>query len=702
MATITSNIKIIENLTGTFTKITSRIEKTVNAFENMGRASKLAANTQELDKTRNKMEQITNNINKMSNQQKQFSNEIENSSRATENLLGKFKNIAQTIGGLFIGKKIADFVKSSLDSMATQNNAELQLGVTLGNMGAASDAFDKLTQKAASIQTKGIFGDEAMISAAAELATYMTDVSAIEKMMDTLSNYAIGMSNGQAVDPQQMINYATNLGKVTIGSYEAMTKKGFEFTESQKAILEGTATQAQLIEVLGNRYMDLSQDMQKAETIAQVIESSWGNLYETMSNTPTGKITQFKNALGDIQEQIGARLSQSVVTLFDTINKNMPFIQNVLLGISDILSPMIQTLSVISGVILDIGNRVYEFFESTFPNFSSMAGVILGITAAVLGLGVAFSLLTSPISLVVLAVSGIVLAINYVIKKINDMTGATVSATGFIAGTFMQLYSIIYNIIARIWDAFASLVEFFANVWTHPVESVKSLFSNFSAFIFDLAADITTCWDKVATNIANAMTKAINFVISGWNKVIDLIGADLAGKIGLGKANLMNQTTSITGTFRNLANQARQSAINSQPENYFSVSRMKSIDNAYQKGYDFGASLENKISDAAQKFVSNGLVTGLDNSNLASNTADTAKNTGDLNNQLATTAEDLKYLRDIAEKEAINKITTAEIKIDMTNNNAINSSLDIDGVINNLTEKLTEQLDTQVLGVYNY
>ena len=128
----------------------------------------------------------------------------------------------------------------------------------------------------------------------------------------------------------------------------------------------------------------------------------------------------------------------------------------------------------------------------------------------------------------------------------------------------------------------------------------------------------------------------------------------------------------------------------------------KSIDNAYEKGYDFGASLENKISDAAQKFANNSLVTGLDNSNLASNTADTAKNTSDLNNQLAITAEELKYLRDIAEKEAINKITTAEIKIDMTNNNAINSSLDIDGVINNLTERLTEQLDTQVLAVYNY
>lgn len=702
MATITSSIKIIENLTGTFNKITEKIGKTVNAFENMGRASKYAANTQELDRTKNKMEQITDNINKMSNQQKQFSNEIQNSSRATENLLSNFKNIAQTIGGLFIGKKIADYVKSSLDAMATQSNAELQLKVTLSNMGVVDSAFDQIAKKASSIQSKGIFGDEAMISAAAELATYMTDISAIEKMMDTLSNYAIGMSNGQAVDPQQMINYATNLGKVTIGSYEAMTKKGFAFSESQKAIIEGTATQAQLIEVLGNKYMNLSQDMQKAETIAQVINASWGNLYETMSNTPTGKITQFINALGDIREQVGARLSQSVMNLFDMINKNMPFIKNVLLGISDILSPMIQTLSVISGVILDIGNRIYEFFANTFPNFSSMAGVILAVTAAVLGLGIAFSVLTSPISLVVLAITGVVLAINYVIKKINDMTGKAISATGVISGAFMQLYAIVYNVIARIWDAVAALVEFFANVWTHPIESIKILFSNFSAFIFDLAADITTCWDKVATNIANAMTKAINFVISGWNKVIDLIGADLAGKIGLGKANLMNQTTSITGTFRNLANQARQSAINSQPENYFSVSRMKSIDNAYQKGYDFGVSLENKISDTAQKFVSNGLVTGLDSSNLASNTADTAKNTGDLNNQLATTAEDLKYLRDIAEKEAINKITTAEIKIDMTNNNAINSSLDIDGVINDLTQKLTEQLDTQVLGVYNY
>ena len=76
-------------------------------------------------------------------------------------------------------------------------------------------------------------------------------------------------------------------------------------------------------------------------------------------------------------------------------------------------------------------------------------------------------------------------------------------------------------------------------------------------------------------------------------------------------------------------------------------------------------------------------------------------NTGGIKNKLDVTEEDLRYLRDIAERETINRFTTAEIKVDFTSNNNINSKLDIDGIIDDLGQKLEERLEMVAEGVYD-
>ena len=52
----------------------------------------------------------------------------------------------------------------------------------------------------------------------------------------------------------------------------------------------------------------------------------------------------------------------------------------------------------------------------------------------------------------------------------------------------------------------------------------------------------------------------------------------------------------------------------------------------------------------------------------------------------------LAYLRDIAEREAINRFTTAEIKVEQHNENHISKDTDLDGIMdawaNNFAEKL--------------
>ena len=84
----------------------------------------------------------------------------------------------------------------------------------------------------------------------------------------------------------------------------------------------------------------------------------------------------------------------------------------------------------------------------------------------------------------------------------------------------------------------------------------------------------------------------------------------------------------------------------------------------------------------------------------AANTGKTAANTAKTANSVSATQEDLSYLRDIAEQEAINQITSPIINIDMTNNNTVNSSLDLDGISSMLRSKVEEEMYASAEGVY--
>ena len=92
---------------------------------------------------------------------------------------------------------------------------------------------------------------------------------------------------------------------------------------------------------------------------------------------------------------------------------------------------------------------------------------------------------------------------------------------------------------------------------------------------------------------------------------------------------------------------------------------------------------------------------GTDTEGIANNTGSAAGSAGDIASTLDTASEDLKYLRDIAERDAVNRFTTAEVKIDMTGmTNKIDGSTDLDGVIRELTEGFTEALQTAAEGVH--
>lgn len=126
-----------------------------------------------------------------------------------------------------------------------------------------------------------------------------------------------------------------------------------------------------------------------------------------------------------------------------------------------------------------------------------------------------------------------------------------------------------------------------------------------------------------------------------------------------------------------------------------------SYSDAYNKGYDFGQGVENKISDffGGIKDLGNSGDTGALGSygaasDMAANVANIAGDTSSISDSLDVSEEDLKYLRDIAEQEAINRFTTAEIKVDMSGmSNTVHNTNDLDGIVDGLTTRVLQAME---------
>lgn len=696
-------------------------------------------------------------------EQGRFNHEIDQGVSAAGNLQSMISSAVGAFAGLAGIKKVKEWIEECTEAFDTQRNAELQLMTVLSNnieaevtadtseavteindihnqvddmtvtvsanTQALTTAFDTITAKASEIQLKGIYGDEAMIAGAAEFSTYFSDTAAIEMMMDTLADYAMGMSGGGEVDSKAMVDYATGLGKIMSGSYDAMTKKGFEFTEAQKAVIEGTATQEQLIAAIGEEYLHASQDVQAAAAINAVIAESWDGLYESMSNTPGGKIIQMTNAWGDMKEVIGMQLYPYAILFVDVITSNWGTIQTVLDGITLGLQVMMGVLSWLLEGALNFGQAVIDNWSwvspiiygivaalavyGTYltitkglelaaaaaqgaltlakmlavPVYAALAGATMAETAAQMGLNSA--MYACPIVWIIILVIALIAALIVLCNWIAEVTGAADSGIGIIVGSltvaaafignlFVTLINMIIDLFVIFWNFIAAFVNFFGNVFTDPVGAIVRLFFDLVDCILGLLQTLAGAIDTIfGSNLAES--------VQGWR---DSLGSWVDETFGQGEEIM----TKVSGEDWHIerfnygdawnAGVAVGDGISSAIDNFsltdlFSAEQVPSVDD-YASGF----------GDA---MAANGM---------AGDVGDIAGNTGSIKDSLDCTEEDLKYLRDIAEQEAVNRFTLAEVKIEQTNHNNINNGMDLDGVVSGLTDAVNEAVDSITEGVH--
>lgn len=771
---ISTSVGVRDNMSAAFMNMTNAINVCLGSFTYLQQATETgidASRLQGVESAINDMNvaaaQFSESITDAEEEQRHLNDQMQQGTRHAGELGSMLSKAARAFVGIMSVNKVAGFMSESMELFDIQTNAERQLHTVLANMldddyvadymaevqvtadtseavaqinaigtdtddvvitvGARTDAlqaeFDAITAKASEIQSRGIYGDEAMIAGAAELATYFTDPEAIETMMDTLANYAMGMSGGGALDTTAMTDYATGLGKVMTGSYDAMTKKGFEFTDAQKAIIEGTATEEQVVAALGAEYLGLSDDMQAAAAITQVIDESWAGLYESMSNTPRGQIIQMTNTWGDMKEVIGGQLYPYVLLFVNAITGNWPVIEAVVNGFVQGLQIILMMLGYLVDGAFSVASVIVENWSAIEPLVIG-AAIALGIFAAALAVGKGIQIAHAvAMGIHALAISAWS-AVTFIATVQQQGLNAALAACPItrLIGWIIMLIAIIYAVAQAVANA-TGVAESGFGVIMGCLNVVLHLFINLGKLALNILSGIALAVAACAGNMGIAFNNAICNIQSWFYGLLSTALTVVAGICeALNKLPFIDFDYSVvTAKADEYAAKAGEAAGNKQ--DYVSVSEqfqrgLSTFDTfesgwaseAFNNGAAFGDSVADKVSGAVSDFfdVPDTDTFGNDSDymnmlgDIGAATGETASGVGDIADSMEITEDNLEWIKDIAEREIIDRTIFRDIRVDLGGvNNTVNNMHDLDSIPDYIGYVIAEQMASSAEGVHS-
>lgn len=517
--------------------------------------------------------------------------------------------------------------------------------------------------------TNGVVG---MIAAYASLQTVGKLFSLSDQMTQTNARLnMVNQSFKESVDLQEMIYSAAQRSRASYQSTaDAVAKLGlnardafnsqeelvaFAETLNKQFVIAGTETSAmegamtQLVQALGAgalRGDELNSIFEAAtpiiQTIADYLDVPIGKIREMAEE---GQLTAdiVKNAMLDSYDEIDKRFQDMPMTWANVWTGITNRLYQASMPLLELINLLANNWSILEPILLGVATTMGIYLAAT-------KGVELATKAWAAAQAFLNGVMAlNPIVLIIMKVILLISLIFAIISAINKVKGTSLDVIGIITGAVFSFVSYLMNIVS-------AFINFFANVWNDPIGSIARLFG-------DLADNVLGMLELIAKGIDFVFGSSLADTISGWRSGLSSMIEDKFG----------------TGT---------------------EVAVKTDLLDAYDKGYDIGEGISDKIGGV---FGGGGLgdFGGYDASNIPANIAETAGSTGSIADAMDITSEDLKYLRDIAETEAINRFTTAEIKIDMTNNNSISSNMDLDGVVDYLVTSVNDAMEKAAEGVHS-
>ena len=709
MGTIRTAIALYDGVTSPLQSMHKAMGVVLNTFESMQQASGRAVDTAAIREAREEwakagtaFDAIEENIRNANNEQQKFNNSIRGGNNSANGLLSTIKKVAIAAGGIAGSNKALNIS----DKLAS-TKARLNLLVDDGG------SVEALEQKI-------------MASAQRSRSVYFDTASAVAKL---------GLNAGNAFDGNmdQVIAFMEQVNKqFVIGGATAQEQSNamIQLTQAMAAgalrgeelnsILDGAPGIARAIE----KYMGIAEGSiktvaQEGKVTAEVVK----NAMFAMADETNAKFDSMPKTWAQIWAGMKNRalsMFAPILTKINQIANSTKFQQvttaliNGLAGVANVASSLLDILISVASVIVD--------------NWSWIQPIIMGIVAAML--------IYNGVALVTNAIMGIQATAKAVHAAATAMeAGATFTATvaqqglnaALLACPLTWIILLIIAVIAAIYAACAAVAKFtgIANsgfgVICGGIMVVISFFKNLGLSVANIALGIWNALGACASNIGTAFHNVISNV-QGW--FYNLLSTALTVVAGICEA--LNKLPFVEFDYSGITSKASEYAAKSA-EAYGNVEEYKSVADAFNEGMStfdtfqdgwaadafasgaaWGDGVADKVSGMFDFSALDSMgADSLDAFNLGNDLDSIYGNTGDIANNTAATAdaldiaeEDLAYLRDIAEREAINRFTTAEIKVEQHNENHISKDADLDGIMDAWANDFAEKLEVSEEGVH--
>jgi tape measure domain-containing protein len=440
---------------------------------------------------------------------------------------------------------------------------------------------------------------------------------------------------------------------------------------------------------------------------------TWGQIWQSMQNTALIAFQPVLQRLNDLANseafqtfiqgaiEAMATLANILLNIFELVGTVGGFIADNWSVISPIIYGVIAALAVYAaylGIVkgIEIASAAATAIHSVAMSakigvMAALTGQTMAATAAQMGYNGA--LYACPVVWIIVLIIALIAVIMAVCSAIAKMTGIANSGFGVITGGvnvviqfFKNLGLTVANIALGIGNAIAALASNMMTAFHNAICNVQSWFYNLLSTALSVIEGICSALNKLPF---------VEFDYSGISSAAD----DYAAKASEAAGN-KEDYQSISDAFN-------------EGFTTFDAFQDGWASDAFNAGAAWGDGIADKVSNFSLSDVfgqtdipnvgdyTSGFNDAIANSGVGDSIGNIDDNTGKIKDSLDVTEEDLKYLRDIAEQEAINRFTTAEINVDMSGmQNTVNSGDDIDGFMTKLTDSVNEAVDNMTEGVH--